>query len=371
MASRAALLRAIVSASLLAFGTSCFSTESSAVGTSAITLITVDPGDFLGDVRCGSEPGAMRSYVATLTDISVAPPFRLPSSGPSPCEFAVSFAFVVPGHGYVASIEAYDRDDLVPLGGKESGSPIMLDAKTGERVEPVWRTQCGNDAVSMDDAAAPAAIARGFRQVRTQGCSALHRIEKATEAKVSLDPSNALFGLSCGDEAGQITRFRATPLDASLPTRDASCGETLVFDVEAGRFHAFDLSAFEAGHDEARYSARCIAESQAGMTLPAKCTPLSSKGTIRLHVGELLEHHGLACSADGIESYNVVLGDRVIVAGASCRTDAVLGPLAPGEYEPIVVALARSDGKLESKLTTRCPAVEVSPGRSIETNCLP
>lgn len=371
MALRAAHIGALAPLGFLVLGTACFSSETSTMGTTTATLITAFPEDFRGGLLCGSEPGAMRAYVATLTDISTSPAFRLPSSGPVSCELAVSFAYVVPGHRYVASIDAYDRDDLVPLGGEESGSAIMLDERTGEVVPPVWVARCGAAPTTDEDDGEAAVVARNFRNMRVQGCSMLHRLGEPGETRISLDLSNALFGLRCGDEAGQVSRYRVEPLDPSLSEHESACAEPLVYDVEPGRVHAFDLSAFEANETEPRWRARCQATSQEGMTLPARCAPLSSEGTIRLRVGELLAHHGLACSPDEIESYDVILGDRVVVTGASCHQDAIVGPLSPGSYEPVVVALGRSDGQLVSKLTTRCPAIEVSRGRAVETSCIP
>ncbi len=366
MAAPKAHIGTLVVASLLAFG--CTSGDGSAVGTAAPTLVTVDPASFRGDVVCGSHPGAMRTYVATLTDVSVSPPFRLPSSPPTPCELAVSFAYVVPGHSYVASIEAYDSETIAPRGGALSGSPVMIDPQSGESVAPVWSTHCGD---LEDETSGVVTIARSFRNVGVRGCLPLQRLAPAEEAQISIDTTALLGELRCGTEAGEIERLRITSTDATIEAQDVDCGESLVLPSPSARMQRFDIAAFEAGADEPRWFARCHAESQAGATLPASCTRLSPKGTIHLRIDRLLEHHGLECAPDDVESFNVLVDDRMSLSGISCEDEVAIGPLDPGDYELLVVALGRSEVGLVSKLMTRCPTVTVEGGRSVETSCLP
>lgn len=343
------------------------------MGTTASTLITVDPEVFLDGTPCGSYEGAMRTYVATLTDVSVDPPFRLAASSPVACQLAVSFAYIVPGHGYVASIDAYDREDLVPLGGASSGSPIMLDRVTKERVFPTWTTECGKGDPTEGDAGAQKELsptfAKSFRDVRVHGCKPLERKEPAKEARISIELPRG--ELSCGGAEGQIERYAVIPNDASLAPLETSCEQSLTFDVPPGRLDGFVLSAFEAGKTEPRWTARCEATSVAGTTLPASCTPLSSRGTIRVTMDELLKAHGHSCSPDDIESYDLLLRDQVIASAVSCNDDAIAGPLDPGSYELSVVGLGREGGKFTPKLTAHCPAIEVAVGRQASTNCAP
>lgn len=368
MASRAALYGALLASPLMAFATGCFSGESSTIGTASPTLVTLEPDAFLRDLACGSYPGAARVYVATLIDVSVDPPFRLPASGPIPCHLGVSFAYVVPGHGYTAAIEVYDREDLVPLGGAESGSPVMLDAQTGERVAPTWTTRCGE---KLDDADGPATIARDLRNVRVQSCATLTRAKEAGATRITIDPADMLAGLQCGGEQGRVERYAVVPSDASITPEEASCGETLAFDVAPGHLYSFAVSAFEAGRMQPRWAARCEATSQAGVTLPSSCTPFSSRGSVRLKIAELLSQRGHACSASDIESYDLLLGNELAVSGASCAKDAIVGPVEAGSYDLSVVALGRSNGKLAPKLTVHCPKVAIAPGARVETSCAP
>jgi len=143
--------------------------SSSAGTTTAIVrpqLLSVLPEDFLGKVPCdpdfvsavggGGQSGdlpapaaaklAAKSYVATLTDVTPTADggivnFVLPSSPPTRCTQAVTFAYLVTYHFYVAHIEAYTQsaDELTAFA---PGSPLLLDA-AGDRVAARWSADCG------------------------------------------------------------------------------------------------------------------------------------------------------------------------------------------------------------------------------------
>lgn len=130
----------------------CTSGSSEVVDTFAVTSVAVNPENFLGGGVACVESG-MRAYVATLTDVSAGgeleSDFPLPSSAPTPCFLEVRFERVVIGREYVADVQGYDRDDIVPLGCYPDnaagcgGSPVMVDRATGEYVAPRWTTSCG------------------------------------------------------------------------------------------------------------------------------------------------------------------------------------------------------------------------------------
>ncbi len=140
-------------------------------------LVGVDPDDFLGAVRCvgsggqggdGGEgnavvvgPGEIRSYVATLTDVTrngsagtsgylvsggldadgKDTPFQLASSLPTTCLDPVTFSYVVTNHSYTAHVDAYTEapQELTPFA---LGSALMLSA-SGARLTPKWTANCG------------------------------------------------------------------------------------------------------------------------------------------------------------------------------------------------------------------------------------
>jgi hypothetical protein len=153
---RTCLAAASVLAGIMVLLSGCSDTESVPVDVFAVTSVSVNPEIFLGDVTCGEN--GMRRYVATLSDVTGLSgeiggegEFKLPSSSPVPCFLEVRFERLVIGREYAADIQGYDRDDIVPLGCYPNspdtapgcpGSPVMVDAATGEYVTPRWTTSC-------------------------------------------------------------------------------------------------------------------------------------------------------------------------------------------------------------------------------------
>jgi hypothetical protein len=312
------------------------------------TLIAVAPEDFLGrNVRCTNAPGGLRRYVATLYDVTVeGEGFALPSSGPVDCLLEVKFGFasnklgpVVPGHRYVARVDGYDRTDIRPLGPPDvanSGSPVMVDATTGEYVPPRWTSTCsgaperradsappvdgeaadanipdsdipdgeGSDSGSADadapeaspEAAAqvscaedPDPIARRDTAVtcaryltrRVAACSPLcDRVGPGlTGLSVSID--RALDTLKCGNGPGQVATFRVEREGGSEPAQSAECGQAVIFTegIAPGQFTRFKVTAFEAGKTSPSWETQCGDRPTAGTVLPVSCDPLVSTGT--------------------------------------------------------------------------------------------
>jgi hypothetical protein len=134
------------------------SDSSSSTGTSGDypTLLTVDPSLFRGTVTCGA-PGLER-YVATVTDISVDLEKPVTSSGPVPCQSALSFGEPIVGyyHYYTAVIDGYDRADIEPA---VAGKREMVDNASKAPVAPAWTTTCGQwPLTDAPDAGTDAAV---------------------------------------------------------------------------------------------------------------------------------------------------------------------------------------------------------------------
>ena len=146
----------------------CSSTPSTATAVVRPQLVAVDPDDFLGTlVHCvppsseatggssgtpdADEPNAVRSYVATLFDVTPLaddsdagvpdPGTPLASSPPTPCSQPVTFSYVVEGHRYVAEVDAYAKrpQDLTPI---SDGSRLLSNAD-GTRALPDFVATCG------------------------------------------------------------------------------------------------------------------------------------------------------------------------------------------------------------------------------------
>jgi len=122
----------------------CSETSSTASTPEAVTLVGLDPQDFIAKGACGTQ---VQRYVATLTDVTGADgirtdgvslsPFVVGSSKPMPCTDSITFAKVVDYHAYKANIDGYNRKDIEPAA---DGSPAML--AEGQYVQPQWSAIC-------------------------------------------------------------------------------------------------------------------------------------------------------------------------------------------------------------------------------------
>ncbi|HVW25826.1 MAG TPA: hypothetical protein VHC69_10675 [Polyangiaceae bacterium] len=145
----------------------CNNSSATLTGVTPATAVAVDPIDFLGPIKCGTGPGEMQLYVATLFDDSSRPVLGigdtkliLPSSAPTGCGVPVLFENILQGREYEAAVDGYDRSDIVPLG-TQVGSPPVLGSRTmvecqrnhddptkcdaiGDYVAPRWTTRCGH-----------------------------------------------------------------------------------------------------------------------------------------------------------------------------------------------------------------------------------
>lgn len=360
--------RSILSASValvLVTGCSLLSSNTTTLNP-APTRVTVDPASFRGDVTCGDVPGAMRSYVAALRDVCTGETFV---SGLTPCTSTVSFFGVVAGHGYVADVQGFD----------------VAAAPAGGAPAPLWSTHCGPDdtsaaaCVDATDAGLeagavfygypdagdvwPVTAAIEYDEVRVKGCRPLSAATPATTGSVDVSLAAALGALTCGDAAGQIATFVATPRDAASPPATASCADHLTFTTSLGATQRFDVLAFEHGSAAATWGATCSAEPRAGTTVPATCTGLSSEGAVRLPLAALAAEASTSC--DEIAGVEVAIaGPETRDATLACGGDAFVRDLAPGEYT-LRVTLARTSG---ASIVRACAAT-VAPGLVATAAC--
>jgi hypothetical protein len=168
----------------------CSSSTATSVAIARPQLVAVDPQDFLGTQRCADtqdrDPGLVRSYVATLYDVTPASDgsslpesgFPLPSSPPTSCFFPVTFSYVLVDHRYRALVEAYDRfadtaDTASGDADADAGDggvdltrimPVSVGGRLQEDgtlapVAPRWTATCGGYPPTVTEAGVPDAAA--------------------------------------------------------------------------------------------------------------------------------------------------------------------------------------------------------------------
>lgn len=403
----------------------CVSAAQSATSTEP-TLVAVSPDDFLGQVPCADAPGAMRTYAATLWDVtpgllgdgSAVHEFALPSSGPVSCLQNVAFGggFVIPGHEYVADIQAYDRTGLEQLGGASSGSPMLVDSKTGAFVAPRWTTSCGRgapleagatDASKPDASGAEAgatdaskpdasgveggtqdaskldangteggtslganspAFAAANQTVFVRDCAPLIDRQTAgpTGITVGLDAA-ALGALSCGSGADQIERFTAQLQGSSGAPKGAACGSSVEFaSLSAGQSYNFQLDAYAAGATSPGWATNCYATALKGTVIAAACDPLTDQGGISVDIPGVLASLGLSCGGQLLSITTTLPGSpSVTQTPPGCSAPVVFANLAAGSYA-IGITTRLSSGSAGPSANCIASAL---PGRVTQAVC--
>ncbi len=319
------------------------------------TLIEVDPSAFLGTVPCLSGEGSMSRYVATLVDTTnQAEPFVLPSSPPIPCNSAVGFSLVVPGHTYAAEVDGYDRDDLEPLA---PGVRDLVDPNTRELVKPRWTTVCGSRPA--DQVIAVIDVERVV-----SGCALLtDSMPPSDVGGARIDTRDILGGLSCGDDEGAVARVEAR---VAGDTSSVACGESIELSgLSAESPTRIELAAFEEGASTPRWGAACTATPVAGVTAPADCSALSDRGAVEIDLPALLEAASLSC--EEVRALRIVSPDETVrsVSPPGCSRVFRVGDLPPGDVT-ILVETILADGSEGG--TSVCSAV-VAPGLVASSDC--
>ncbi|RYE90754.1 MAG: hypothetical protein EOO75_09725, partial [Myxococcales bacterium] len=123
------------------------------------TAVFVDPTDFRGGVACGDDAGAMRSYVATLIDVTpdvCGQPTRtvVASGPPTSCRQPTAFSQVTPGRYYLAEIDAYTVPACPFQNSAPSGEPCL--APAGPVYTYIDTSDEANPREVVTDQAAPA-----------------------------------------------------------------------------------------------------------------------------------------------------------------------------------------------------------------------
>ena len=356
---------------LLLFGCG---TSPAGTGIDLPTVVAVSPEDFRGSVPCTNAPGAMRAFVATLTDLGTSEEpvsFSLPSSvvrtpelggrfGPVPCEQAAGFSFVVPGHRYSAEVEAYDRTDLVALG---PGSRILVDPASGNYVPPRWTTSCGTDPGTLGRGPVTAAL---FRTRYVQGCGALTEAY-SSETALRVVTSAAQGSVECGEGPGNIERFEATLVETGA-TQTVPCGEDVVFgSLEGGIAYNVELFGFAKGELFPTWGTTCFRTAQPGAIVDAGCATVLASGSMEVETSSVIAALGETCGPNGI----VTVSGDILVTGnpksVPCGAAIRFTGLEPKSYG-VRVRTKRADGSAGP--TAICDAV-VAPGVARRASCQP
>lgn len=278
------------------------------------TSVIVKPESFLGDVACGTEPGGLLVYQATLLDVTEglegAP--RVATSAVVDCTSTVVFegteteGGVRVGHRYGALISAFDRNDLRP---EDVGSDVIL-GPDGDVVAPAWTTRCTGHDGEIDEAlggaggqadgeggwtgnASLGVLAVEHAAVPIGGCAPLSGAFDPDLTGIRVEPSSFLGTLACGQEAGQVHEY-SIAIAGEAPAEGGaggmggmggsageserrSCDEaTTLRGLAPGSWITLEVSAYEEGAGSAAWATTCSARTMHGALVLASCERLRS-----------------------------------------------------------------------------------------------
>lgn len=335
------------------------------------TSLLVDPASFMGDVACTNNGGGLRSYVATVYDItSNGPAVVLASSSAVPCSRNTVFEFISPSHFYVLEVDGYEEvaDRLVPLLGKGSGSRAMVKANAdgspgSDVVMPRWKADC--DVVKAQE--------RG--RVVFGTCNTFRDMGTSPSTSIVVEPWTALGENMCVGDGGEVAEFEVDPEDAGLPSAvGLSCpGQPVVYNggISEGQTYGFVVKGYrhKAGATlpelELHWKSLCYAQPKAGQVTLAVCDPLDDKGRIEMKPSLLMGASKYACG-QAVAYYTASVEKEGISSGpVDCSKAVVLGSFVPGSYE-VRLTLYGDGGVLQ--YDTICLA-EVGIGETVGVVC--
>ena len=265
--------------------TTTTTTTAGSVDYLTLTTVTVRPEDFLGPVPCSNNPGAMRSYVVTLKNVTQS--FTLASSAPASCAESVDFQQVSPCQRYIAEIDGYPLYawEMKPERGA-AGNRVMVAKSDGHELTPSWRGStkgcaprdppgdfgCGDAGVATEGV-----LALEQTSVSAQFCEPITPTDAASlKTVIRVDPRGALGSFSCKAAGGTIESFDIVPEDASLaPQKALACESgTATYDtgLKDGVTYGFKVTTVTTAG--VMFSTVCRAEAREGRVVVAACEPL-------------------------------------------------------------------------------------------------
>jgi hypothetical protein len=350
-------LLALVAASSLFLG--CDDPTLSLLSFAVPTEVAVNPSDFLGDTSCSTNAGAMRSYVMTLSafeDAEDATPFLIGSTQPTPCSLIAGFReVIVLGQSHIADVDGYDVpvELLEPFGGNSSGSRQMRHLETGDVVSPRWTSSCGAGAEN-------GAIATSTRRVFVRPCTAI--VDSApTPTQLTIGPAQVLGEDACEVAASFDVAPEATGLAAASGVLcDAA---PITYEVAPGASYDLYATATLAG---VPYGSICTATAVRGVTVTAKCNPLSASGRANVALTDIVTGADEPlCPSGGF--FDIIAGDDVLNGvPLPCLSSAQVGPLSAG-LELLDVVIYDAAGIETGRGSC---AADIAPGKTTSALCV-
>lgn len=337
----------------LGMGVASCSDLTSETDHAVVTSVAVDPSEFLGDLPCSPNPGAVLAYTAEVVDLDSG--VSVATSPPVSCTLPVAFEQVEEDHRYFARIRVFDLP------------PESVDAST----PPSHETTCGE----VEGFAIVNADERAF----IHGCGELSS-KGSTTTSIEIDTKTLVAPLGCVAEGGKIDSLRVTAIDppaGSLPDVVIACGQGPVgyaSGLTPSAIYRFEVRAFVPGVPEAAWVSKCSASTKDGIRVDAACTPLSTYGTIEIDVAAVLPtlHFPRECGTgeDQVASYDVAfdtgMPGELAAHGIACETNAVVGPVASGTHGG-EVTFRNTDGK---RIDHAICFVDALPGVTVTAPCV-
>lgn len=304
----------------------------------AVTSIYVDPAFFLGDLKCAPTEGSMRSYVASIYDVTVDQLVTLPATPPTSCAAGVTFRQVVVGHKYRIKIDGYDLapEALEPLGGPASGSRTMtlkVASGVGPVVTPKWSTHC-NDVTAEQDtqvniaSCAPFAEAPSPTGVRVDPRGGMKSATPMLACKKTiLDP------MGIPTEVGDVFSLNVRPDNPALPALlDLPCSDdgpappAYTQNITVGQTYGFRIEAKAIDKGPVIWASSCVANPIDSLIVEATCDPFVAHGAMDVLID------AAKCEATKTASVDLEYPGppKKLLTGVACGKTVRFSALAPG-----------------------------------------
>lgn len=353
MSSPSPRLFAVLCLGSVALSAGCGGSGASSTVEPHPTVVLVSPDEFPVTPPCREAEGALRSYVATLTDLTAstpdAPQQDPQTSAPAPCTQPIAFEKVTLGHVYIATIQGYDHV-ASSVGAEEPGHWSTL---CGGRYAPnIPNIDVGEPKIDPQPSSlrlnATATRAESEATITVNACDpwtlAMDASETPTRVTVSIPCELDTLSLSApaGEQPAPTTITQFSVRRDGKELGSAACGDTLTVDSLTNGDHV-DLDVFatlaEPYDGQSQIGTSCHAIAEGGVTLPASCDPFGYQGVIRFSLSDLLSDAGASCDSS-LTALTLTLPATATSDARSlsfdatdCTGQASFDALAPGSYD--------------------------------------